>query len=105
MKRSWIVVVGAALLLSASAQAGPAAGPSSDLLAQVTSGDGLDFVPLTAGELEDIRGEGTIEKFISLPNLHRSFTRSVSLDNGLSVSIVAEAGVGITISITNPHIP
>jgi hypothetical protein len=103
MKLGWIAMVLGALWFAAPAQAGPGSG--DDLLAQVTSGNHPDVVPLTADELADIRGEGTIEKFIELPRLHRSFERVVNLDNGLSLSIVGVAGEGIHISISSPHIP
>ena len=100
MKAVWTMVLGAALLVGASAQAGT----SPDLLSQVTAGAAA-AEPLSLAELSDIRGEGTITKFIELPNLQRSFERGHTLDNGVSVSIVAVAGQGITITITNPHIP
>jgi hypothetical protein len=98
MTTKWIIAIGTTLLLSASAQAG------TGLLSEMTAGKST-AAPLTVAQLSEVRGEGTIEKFISLPNLQRSFERSVSLDNGLSVSIVAVAGEGIRLRISNPNIP
>jgi hypothetical protein len=101
-----IVGIGAALalLLSVSANAGTL-GEGTDLLSQATVGAASTVEPLTLAQLADVRGEGTIDRFIELPRLHRSFERTVSLDNGLSVAIVGVAGEGIHITVTNPHIP
>ena len=104
MRTIAIGVVACGLLLSVSAQAGTT-GDGSNLLSQVTAGATSTVNPLTVAELGDVRGEGTIEKFIELPRLHRSFERTVSLDNGLSLAIVAVAGEGIRITITNPNLP
>jgi len=104
MRTLAIGAVAIGLLLSVSAKAGTTSG-GNDLLSQVTAGTASTVEPLTVAQLDDVRGAGTIEKFIALPRFHRDFTRTVSLDNGLSVSIVGVAGEGLHITITNPNIP
>ena len=103
MKLVAMGLVAVGVLFAASAQAGTAS--PSDLLSQATVGAVSAADPLTVSELADIRGEGTFEKFIALPNLHRSWETHVNLENGLIVSIVGVAHEGISISITNPAIP
>jgi hypothetical protein len=105
MKLLMALMFSGALLLGGVAQAAPGSPGSPDALARVLVGPAPDVVPLAAAELADIRGEGTIEKFIALPRLHRSWETLVTRDNGLSVSIVGVAGEGITIRIESPHIP
>lgn len=100
------------LALLALLLAGPAAAtgePSSDLLASVTEpGTTLDDLVaadlLTAEELDAIQGEGTFSKFISLPQLRRSFERMIEFGD-LKVTIVATEGVGIDLLIEHPSIP
>lgn len=103
MKFCLVVLFSGVLLLGGVAQAASGTG-SPDLLARATSGPAPEVTPLTTDELADIRGEGTIEKFIALPRLRRSFERIVVRDQ-LTVSIVGVAGEGITIRIDSPHIP
>jgi hypothetical protein len=103
MRTIAIGAVALGLLFSISAKAGTTDG--SNLLSQVTAGNASTVEPLTVAQLDDVRGAGTIEKFIALPRFHRDFTKTVSLDNGLSVSIVGVAGEGLHITITNPNIP
>ena len=104
MRQTWILVLGAALLLGTSAQAGTTDNESADLLARMTTGKAVAQAPLTVAELSEIRGEGTIERFISIPNLRRDWSKTVSAD-GLTITINQVAGSGITISISGDQIP
>jgi len=103
MRKLWMLAVGAALLVGASAQAGTSEA-SSDLLSQATAGKAVAAQPLTVAQLSEVRGEGTISRFIEIPNLARDFENIRDAD-GLHIEIIGVAGQGISISISGDRIP
>jgi hypothetical protein len=92
-----------AVLVSTTAQAAS----DTNLLEEITAGKAT-AVPMASAELDSVLGEGTFEYFLALPNLHRSFERNFEFNyqgESVSVSIVGEAGVGITLVVDSPLIP
>jgi hypothetical protein len=85
-----------ALGLSSAANAG--------LLDEITTGGAAGIDAMNAQELSSVVGEGTSQRFIEIPHLARSFERTIQAGE-LTVSIVAVAGSGITITLDGPHVP
>ena len=93
----------AVLILAGGASASTAADPG-DLLSEFsTTGAGV-VAPMSAGELADIRGEGTFVKTFDFPNLHHDFDRTFVFDT-TTIHIVGVAGQGVTLTIDSPHLP
>ena len=100
MKRMAKAVAAMAMLfgVSSTAQAG--------LLDEMTTGGATGATALSADELASVVGEGTSVRTIEIPNLARSFEHNiVAGESGVTVSVVAVAGSGITITVSGPHIP
>ena len=99
MKLAKYLVTSAMILgLASTAQAG--------LLDDITTGGTAGATAMSADELASVVGEGTAVRFIEIPNLGRSFTRTIEAgQSGVTLSIVAVAGSGITLTLSGPNVP
>lgn len=91
-------------LLAAAMLVGVTSTAHAGLLDEMTTGGAEGATSMSAEELASIVGEGTAERFIEIPNLARSFSRTIQAGD-LTVSIVAVANTGITITLSGPHVP
>ena len=94
-----------AVLIVAGGASASTAASQGDLLSEFsTTGAGV-VAPMSASELGDIRGEGTIVHSFDFPQLHHDFDRTFVFDT-FTIHIVGVASTGqITLTIDSPQIP
>jgi hypothetical protein len=99
------ITVGVTALL-VLALSGPAFAVQSadqpDLLAEFSE-PGITAAAMSAMELGEVRGEGTMIHSFDFPELGRDFNHTFSYD-ATTISIVGTAGVGVTITIDSPFV-
>ena len=100
------IAIAMTMLVASMVQAASPGEPQGDLLAAVTStADVIGAAqPMSESDLATVRGEGTFTQFYALPQLNRSFNKTFS-QNGTTVTLVGEAGFGVTITVDSPLIP
>jgi hypothetical protein len=86
------------------ASAGSAWASDADLLSEFTASGSSVEMPLASADLESIRGEGTFEKVLEIPQFPRSFEKVFNFDE-TTISIIGVEGVGLTITVDSPRIP
>jgi hypothetical protein len=88
------------MLLSSAVQA---AGDEGDLLGKFSTPDAA-VAPLTPAELDEVRGEGTMEFTFSFPQLRRDFDKIFTFDT-TSIHVIGDATAGtIWVEIDSPYI-
>ena len=93
-------------MLTTAMAVGLASTAQAGLLDDMTTGGASGATAMSADELASVVGEGTAVRFIEIPNLARSFERTFEAgQSGMTVSIVAVAGSGITITLSGANVP
>jgi hypothetical protein len=92
------------MLLASAMLLGVAFSAQAALLDEFTTGDSAGVAAMSGAELDAVVGEGVFEKFIEIPNLARSFEQTIEFGDN-TISIVAVAGSGITLSLSGPDVP
>ncbi len=93
-----------AVLIVAGGASASTAADQGDLLSEFSTTGAGAVAPMSASELDGIRGEGTFTKTFDFPNLHHDFDRTFVFD-ATTIRIVGVAGQGVTLTIDSPHLP